>query len=124
MRANRGFYDAFEALDIERMRAVWLDAPYVKCIHPGSDVLLGAERVLASWKAIFENTASIAFEIADVRVELAGSSAWVSCEERIRATKDDNAPPSITAATNLFVLDRARWKLVLHHASPIHRRFT
>ena len=29
-RANRGFYQAFEQLDLAAMQAVWLDAPSIK----------------------------------------------------------------------------------------------
>jgi ketosteroid isomerase-like protein len=122
-RANRAFYKAFEKLDLDAMRAAWLDDPMIKCIHPGGEVLTGPERVLASWAAIFQNTAKIRFEIADLSIEILGDMAWATSVERIRSSTDEGLVHSEAAATNLFVKRGEEWKLVLHHASPIARHF-
>jgi ketosteroid isomerase-like protein len=121
-RANRAFYQAFTSLDLEAMRAVWLDDPGVKCIHPGGEVLVGLPRVLASWEAIFRNTPSIRFELADLDVAIVGGLAWASATERIQQGPLDG-PAAEAAVTNLFVLHEGRWRMILHHASPIARRF-
>jgi ketosteroid isomerase-like protein len=122
-RANRAFYKAFEKLDMDAMRGVWLDDPFVKCIHPGGEVLIGPERVLASWAAIFRSTRKIRFEIADLSIEIVGDMAWATGIERIRSSTEQGLVQSEAAATNLFVKRDDGWRMVLHHASPIARHF-
>ena len=122
-RANRAFYQCFEKLDLEAMRALWLDEPLVRCIHPGGEVLVGPERVLASWAAIFANTKSIRFDLADISIEILGDVGWVTSIERIQTETGVGQHASEMAATNVFVRRDGEWRLVLHHASPIARRF-
>ena len=57
--ANRGFYLAFEAFDLQAMERVWLPDDRVKCVHPGWELLSGFEAIMASWRAIFQNTEAI-----------------------------------------------------------------
>lgn len=126
-RANRSFYRAFERQDPAAMRAIWLDSPTVKCIHPGGQVLSGIDRVQASWEAIFENTEGIRFDLADLDIQIEGGVAWVLGVERIRSSSSSSpGQPLLSemAGTNLFVRRDGDWKLVLHHASPISRRFS
>lgn len=123
LRANRTFYRCFEELDIRGMRALWLDDESVRCIHPGGEVLVGVERVLTAWQTIFENTLEIQFEIHDPAIELMGDVGWVTQVERIRTRLEEGPVTSEAAATNLFVKRAGQWRLVLHHASPIARRF-
>jgi ketosteroid isomerase-like protein len=126
-RANRGFYQCFEKLDLAAMGALWLDeageGAKVRCVHPGSEVLVGRERVMAAWAAIFANTKHIRFDLEDLAIELVGEVGWVTNIERIRSRNDEGEVTSEAAATNLFVLRDGMWRMVLHHASPIARRF-
>jgi len=122
-RANRAFYQSFERLDLDAMRALWLDDPMVRCVHPGGEVLVGRERVIASWGAIFANTERIRFDIEDLAIELVGDMGWVTSVERIKTKTDDGPLTSEAAVTNLFVRLDGEWRMVLHHASPIARRF-
>jgi ketosteroid isomerase-like protein len=122
-RANREFYRAFERLDLAAMRALWLDAPWIQCIHPGGEVLVGPERVHGSWQVIFENTQAIHFEIADLSIQVIGELAWATNIERIRPSDADAGVVTEIAATNLYMLRDGEWKLALHHASPVARRF-
>jgi ketosteroid isomerase-like protein len=122
-RANQAFYKAFESLDLHAMRAVWLDADHVKCIHPGGEMLTGPERVHASWEAIFVNTKSIRFELLDLAIEVVGDLGCVTNVERISSADNAQDVKAEMAATNLFVRHAGQWKMILHHASPIARRF-
>ena len=81
--ANRRFYDAFEALDMERMEACWASRGDVACLHPGGPWQRGWEEVREGWEAIMANTGYIEFEIADAAVSLVDPVAWVTCAERI-----------------------------------------
>ena len=39
--ANAAFYGAVEELDLAAMERVWLHESWVRCIHPGWDLLVG-----------------------------------------------------------------------------------
>ncbi len=120
--ANRRFYDALEALDMDAMAAVWAADDHVVCVHPGGPVQRGWEDVGAAWESIMSHTGYIEFEIADVEVVVQDPVAWVSCVERITsATEEGGTAVAEVAATNVFVLDAGGWRLAVHHASPIIR---
>jgi ketosteroid isomerase-like protein len=122
-RANRSFYAAFEKLDLAAMIAVWSEAPaddaHIHCIHPGWEIVAGRERVLRSWELIFRNTASIAFDVADVAIDVRGDVALVTNVENIRTDARGQQFDSIAAATNVFVRRDGGWRMIVHHASPI-----
>jgi ketosteroid isomerase-like protein len=118
-RANRGFYDAFESLDRERMERVWLPSDRIRCTHPGWPRLAGLRAVLTSWERIFESAVSMRFQIEDEEVSLMGDLAWVLCVERIRSQTIDGPAISRVEATNVFERHGDRWLLVHHHGSPI-----
>lgn len=120
-RANRAFYRAFESQDLAGMSGLWDDDPGVQCIHPGGETLVGRERVLASWEAIFTHSEPLRFELVDVELRVEGELAWVSLVERIAGPEDE--PAAEAACTNLFALRDGAWRMLLHHASPIQRRF-
>ncbi|MBK7877612.1 MAG: nuclear transport factor 2 family protein [Planctomycetes bacterium] len=122
-RANRAFYDALERCDLDALRTVWLDDPSVKCIHPGGELIIGPERVLESWRVVFENSKPWRFEILDLDLEVTGELAWASHVERLHVTVESGILIAESAATNLYVRREEEWKMVLHHASPIARRF-
>jgi ketosteroid isomerase-like protein len=118
--ANAAFYRAFEGLDMDRMRAVWLRSDDVKCIHPAWELLSGWDTVMRSWELIMQNTARIRFKLEDVSVVVNGGIALVSCLERIF---DGQTEIGVAATTNLFQQNQdGRWLMLLHHASPFARR--
>jgi ketosteroid isomerase-like protein len=122
LAANRGFYDAFEALDMERMAACWSSAEDVACLHPGGPWQRGWDEVREGWEAIMAHTGYIEFEIAGAAVARVDPVAWVTCTERITTGGAGGAPAvAEIAATNLFVLDASGWRIALHHASPVVR---
>lgn len=118
--ANRSFYSAFEALDIDAMGRVWSPTDRVKCVHPGWEMLVGREPVMASWRAIFQNTAAIRFELVDLSIEILGSVAWITNIEEIRIGSEGEGRAA-ALATNLFEETDGAWRMVLHHASPLAR---
>lgn len=118
-RANLAFYRAFEALDFRAMDGVWLDDDCVKCVHPGWELLVGRDKVMASWEAIFRNTTRIRFDVSDVAVEIIGECAWVTAVEVIDMEAGGGAMRSRAVATNLFLRRDAEYRMVLHHASPV-----
>lgn len=104
--ANDAFYAAFAVGDIAAMRDVWAwDAP-VSCIHPGWDALTDARDVLASWEGILREPPQIRCHAP--RALAYGDTAVVICFEEISG--------SFLLATNVFVREGARWRMVHHHA--------
>ena len=117
-QANQAFYRSFESLDIGRMESIWATDEFVKCIHPNWEACIGWSAVRDSWVRIFNNTAEIQFEIADVEIRIHGPVAWVICTEVVSAPVDGELQSSRMAATNLYLRKNDNWKLLHHHASP------
>jgi ketosteroid isomerase-like protein len=127
--ANDELYAAFEAADLDRMERLWVAGPYAAsavCVHPGWPALRGRDQVLRSWAVIMANTAYIQFFLTDIEVELAGDLAVVSCAENILTSVGDEADDASSSlaggkvvATNVFRRTDGRWRLWLHHGSPV-----
>jgi ketosteroid isomerase-like protein len=121
--ANAELYAAFEAGDVDRMEAVWDLGDDIRCVHPGWPPLVGRSRVLRSWSVIMANTAYIQFFLTGVEVTVDGDLAVVACEENIlTAVADAEGGLSESAkvvATNLFRRRGDRWRLWMHHGSPV-----
>lgn len=122
-RANRAFYQALQCFDLDAMRDVWLDDPTAKCVHPGGELIVGTPRILESWRTIFGNSSGLRLEMLDLDIEVAGEFAWANNVERMHIAIESGTMISEAAATNLFVRREEEWKMVLHHSSPISRRF-
>ena len=128
--ANRRFYQAFAALDLEQMDEVWLHEDWVECVHPGWDLLLGWEEVRESWARIFSNTQRMKVNISSVWVRVEGEVAWLACTEHVTTTFEHGFDQALVQATNIFVQRNAapgapgrasspQWHMVAHHASPL-----
>jgi uncharacterized protein (TIGR02246 family) len=119
--ANSSFYAALESADFGAMAALWLHADWIKCVHPGWEVLRGWDEVAESWGQIFANSRRMRAQASDVEIRVEGDFAFVSCTENLVIFFDStHAPASIrTAATNLFYRVDGRWLMVHHHASPM-----
>jgi uncharacterized protein (TIGR02246 family) len=117
--ANQEFYRALTGRDLDAMTEVWFPADWAECVHPGGASLAGWDAIRESWRRVFEGDIAVSVVPAEVRVRIVGDVAWVSCLERIAAAEHDQIHTSLARATNLFVRHDARWRLVLHHASPV-----
>ena len=118
LAANRAFYAAFEAGDMDAMSDVWEHTERVVCTHPGWSTLRGWASVASSWFALFHNGQHLQFIVTAEQATVAGDVAWVTCDENILA--GDGASGGTVAALNLFVREGAgAWRLVGHHGSPV-----
>ena len=117
--ANERFYRALENSDIEEMATVWLHETWVKCVHPGWELLIGWEQVRESWKRIFDNTQGMRVRASEVSIQIEGDFAWVNCHENLALFLDSSTAPAsaVTVATNLFCRVGEQWLMVHHHAS-------
>jgi ketosteroid isomerase-like protein len=117
--ANERFYRALESCRLEDMETIWLHEDWVKCVHPGWDLITGWEKVRESWERIFENTDGMRVAATDLAIKVEGDFAWVSCTENLALFLDNSLAPvsATTAATNLFCRVGEQWLMVHHHAS-------
>lgn len=113
--ANRAFYDAFEARDLDAMSDVWEHTDRVSCTHPGWRTLRGWGAVSGSWFALFGGPSPLQFILTDEVVSVAGDAAWVTVDENLISADGGGT----VAAVNLFVWAGERWRLVAHHGSAV-----
>ena len=109
LRANREFYRAFAGGDFVAMDRIWADHQVVLCIHPGWELLRGRDRVMASWRGILRRPMPV--RARDEAAELLGEVGVVTCVEVL--------PQGELVATNVFVRELGRWRLLHHHAGFI-----
>jgi len=115
LQANGGFYRAFSQGDAAAMDDLWAVRAEVACFHPGSPVVLGREAVLESWRQILRERPPFALRCDRPAVQLLGDTAIVTCYEGA------GHQPAHLAATNVFVREDGRWRMVLHQAGPLSR---
>lgn len=115
--ANRAFYDAFEARDLDAMSALWERSERAMCTHPGWATLQGWGAVASSFFALFQSAQSLQFVLTQERIHVQDGVAWVAVDENLLGDQGG----STVAAVNLFVRDDAtgRWRLVCHHGSVV-----
>lgn len=117
--ANRSFYAALQALDLSKMKQAWMHTAWVKCMHPGWDLLVGWDEVLRSWEEIFRSTEQMMVSISRPLVHVAGDVAWVSCLENVTTAYKDDFSSAMVEATNIFLRREGRWMMVHHHTTPL-----
>ena len=112
--ANEAFYRAFADRDVAAMEALWAQSAPVCCIHPGWEAIHGHDDVLDSWRAILTGSAPPQIDCISPQAYFFGDAAFVVCFEGV----DGN----YLIATNYFVREGGRWRMVHHQAGPT--RFT
>ncbi len=115
---NERFYRALEELDLAEMDQLWLHSPWVRCIHPGWDVLVGWERVRESLEQIFAGTGWMRVTPTECEIHIFGDVGMVACAENITASRDSDVGVAVAQATNLFRRTPEGWRMIHHHASP------
>ena len=113
--ANQAFYEAFEARDIDAMSEVWEHSDRVVCTHPGWQALRGWGAVSGSWFALFRNDNPLQFILTNDSVRVEGDVGWVNVDENLIGERIGGT----VAALNVFVFDGERWRMVVHHGSPV-----
>ena len=117
--ANKGFYKAFNARDLDAMKRVWSSHEKVTCVHPGWEPLSGLEPIIDSWEGIFKNSGNMDIQITEISVIESDNLAWVSCVEKLYTIATHGVLASKVFSTNLFQLNEGNWKMIMHHASPL-----
>jgi len=108
--ANEAFYVAFQLRDMAAMEDAWAHQAQVTCIHPGWSMLVGRNAVLESWQGIFEGGNAPDIVCRAPQVYVYGEAATVLCFEEVGG--------GFLIATNVFVREGGRWRMVHHQAGP------
>ncbi len=116
---NRRFYEAFESLDLTRMKGIWLREDYIRCVHPGWALLSGWDAVMESWRRIFENTRQMRFALTGLTARTQGSFAWVTLYENLHSTLPGRTSAAVVLATNIYEQRADGWYMIHHHGSPV-----
>lgn len=98
------------------MSDVWEHSDRVSCTHPGWHTLRGWGAVSASWFALFRGSNSLQFILTNEVAVVVGPVAWVTVDENLIGASGTGGT---VAATNVFVYTEERWRMVLHHGSPV-----
>jgi uncharacterized protein (TIGR02246 family) len=114
--AERAFYAAMAAADLEAMMALWADDDAAVCNHPGGPRLIGVDAIRTSFRDIFAG--------GGVRIATAEVQAWRSADvavhsliERIAVEGRGGTEVVEVVTTNVFVRSRAAgWRILVHHA--------
>ena len=118
LAANRAFYDAHEARDLDAMRSVWEHSQRTVCVHPGWPILRTWPIIEESWRRILEGPGRNQFILTNEAVAIHGDIAWVTLDENLV----DASGTGTVAATNLYARSDDAWLLVAHHGSPVISR--
>jgi ketosteroid isomerase-like protein len=116
--ANARFYEAVSSQSLEQIDAVWSHASWIKCVHPGWELLVGWQKIRESWENIFRNAEYLRITISNVAIEIRSEVAWVVCTENIASAHEANYQTATAQATNIYHKIEGVWLLVHHHASP------
>ncbi len=114
LAANQAFYEAFARRDLRALETLWATESPVVCVHPGWDVLVGRDAVMASWRELLASD-GMRIECSEPRAYVAGELAYVVCLEGVSG----EAP--MLVATNVFAREGGEWRLVHHHAGQLAR---
>ena len=119
LAAAYGFYDAFDRVDADALRASWHPTAETSVVHPGAALVRGFANVQRSWRDLLASTRaggveSFGLVVADLALDAAENVAFATCAVTSPATF--GRAHSIQA-TNIFLRDGERWKLAHHHAS-------
>ena len=122
--ANDRFYRALEELDLAGMEKIWTHDGWVRCVHPGWDILVGWEAVRQSWEQIFASTRWLRVTPTTIEAAVIGTVGLVVCSENITAKNEGDVGVAVAQATNVFRMTSEGWRMFHHHASPAPVRVT
>lgn len=115
--AERAFYAAFEALDLDAMRRIWSADSDCICVHPGGPRLRGYAEIMASWEQILGSGQRLRFKRRELAPFVGTDLAVHMLLEEVESVGGRGVRGRVIA-TNAYRLEAGQWRMVLHHASP------
>jgi ketosteroid isomerase-like protein len=73
---------------------------------------------VSSFATLFHSPQSLQFLLTDAVASVDGDTAWVTVDENLLGDQGGTT----VAALNVFARGGGRWRLVVHHGSPVHVR--
>jgi ketosteroid isomerase-like protein len=98
------------------MSDLWEHTSRVVCTHPGWPTLRGWASIVASFAALFRNQSTLQFLLTNAVATGNGDTAWVTVDENLLGDQGGTT----VAAVNVFTRVEGKWRLVLHHGSPVN----
>lgn len=115
--AESEFYRAFADGDLDGMIRVWADSEDVICVHPGQESVSGQASVAKSWREILGPAGGFDIVYQCVERHESGDLALHTGFEQLRMEDEQIATLTVT---NGYRRTAVGWRMVLHHASPVH----
>ncbi len=115
--AERAFYEAFAACDLQAMSAVWADQQEAVCIHPGGPLLRGKAAILESWREILGGTLPPSIRHRELQRFSHGAMSVHLVEELIVPAGGTAEDGTRVLATNVYGYLGDSWRMLEHHAS-------
>ena len=113
------FYAAFEARTLDAMMAVWADDDSIACIHPLAAPLNGRAAVAVGWKSLFEAAGRFRVHV-ELTHEIRTADQVIRIVREYLTIGQETEPRPPILATNVYRREADGWRMVLHHASPLH----
>lgn len=111
---NDAFYQAFLDKDFPAMEQIWAVHAPLLCIHPGGPALTRREEVMGSWRYILNHQSAQAIGHSNNEVIRYGDFVLLTCYEW-----DERQPENRLLATNGFVKEDGRYRMVTHQSGPV-----
>ncbi|KAL6181858.1 hypothetical protein ACLB2K_048506 [Fragaria x ananassa] len=115
VNVNVRFFNFIRDRSLPEMSHLWLNADYVKCVHPSGEFFSGYNAVVQSWQLAFNWEQGVNFQVRDVRARVLTDMAWVTMKTYV-GDHLDTGPFSVT---NIFEFHNGRWYMVHHHSSVL-----
>jgi uncharacterized protein (TIGR02246 family) len=113
--AEKAFYAAMAAADLDGMMSLWADDDAIVCNHPGGPRLIGMNAIRASFKDIFSH-GGVTIATSEVQAFRTAEVAVHSLIERISVEGRGGSEVVEVIVTNVFVRTAGEWRILVHHA--------
>jgi len=113
--AEKAFYSAFAAADLEAMKATWANTDIV-CIHPAAPLLQDPDDIFRSWDQVLSRLGAVKLRVEVIYRQAREDHAVHVVREHFSVRTGKNPEPII--ATNVYRKGPEGWLLHVHHASP------
>lgn len=111
--AESAFYSAFEHLDVDLMKATWLNSDEAFCIHPGGPAHSGYETVVRHWSYVLGGSVPTPVSYRIIQAIEKENFATHLVQEMVGPEGDQ----VVILATNNYVRSSEGWRMLSHHAS-------
>lgn len=123
--ANQAYYAALSARDLSAMERVWARTPEAANVAPPVKPVAhtGWDAIEKNYQAYWATLDSLTVSMADPRVVIRGSVAWIyGIEQATRKAKNGQVSGGPNFGTSIFIKDDKRWLMVFHQTSLIPNR--